>query len=694
MSTSSLPSQQRAAPQTSRVVRTVCAHDCPDACAVLATVEAGRVVHTVGDPQHPFTRGFLCGKVNRYAERVHSPERLLTPLRRVGAKGQGQFTPITWDAALDEIVSRWQAISARYGGEAIAGYAYSSHQGLVNRNFTQALFHALGGTRVNAGAVCDTCCGEAWELTIGPAGGTDPERVQDADLIIAWGANLDSTNVHQIPFVNMARRRGAKLVVIDVWRTRTARRADWFLPIRVGTDTALALGLAHVLHRDGLIDRDYIDRLVLGYERWAQEVLPRYTPATVAAITGVPAGDVEALALAYGQAQAPFIRLGMGLSRHASGGMATRTIACLPGIVGAWQRPGGGALLATADSYKFNFPAVRRPDLQPGPRRTLNMVRFGRALLEWQDPPLMALFIQSNNPAATCPEQTLVRHGLARQDLFTVVHDTFLSDTARYADLVLPACTSFESEDLYRGYGTYYVQYGAQVLPPQGEAWPNYRVVAELARRLGLQDPVFSRSPREHMAALLAVQEGPVAGLALEDLLDGAPRRLRVPAQGHTFDQHFPTPTGKLQIACPELAARGLPDLPDYVPDNTAMPAAYPLRLVTAPGHHLHHSAFMGVDSLRRTEGGPWVYLNPADAVLRHIQQGQAVELFNAAGAVGLYAQLTTDVPAGVVVVEGHRPQSHYLSGGPLNRLCSDRYADLGEGATYQNTWLDVRPLA
>jgi anaerobic selenocysteine-containing dehydrogenase len=676
------------------VVRTVCAHDCPDACSVLATVQEGRVVRTVGDPEHPFTRGFLCGKVQRYAERVHSPERLLTPLRRVGPKGEGRFTPITWDAALDEITGRWRAIITRHGGEALAGYAYSAHQGMVNRHFTPALFHALGATQVNAGTVCDTCCGEAWTLTVGAAGGTDPERVPESDLIISWGANLDSTNVHLLPFVDVARHRGARLVVIDVWRTRTARRADWFIPIRVGTDAALALGMAHVLHRDGLIDRDYIARLVLGYDRWTREVLPRYTPAAVAAITGVPASDVEALAVAYGQARAPFIRLGQGLSRHVGGGMAVRAIVCLPGLTGAWQRPGGGALLATADSYNFNFAAVRRPDLQPQTCRTLNMVRLGRALLEWQDPPLLALFIQSNNPAATCPEQALVRRGLASEDLFTVVHDTFLTDTARYADVVLPACTSFESEDIYRGYGTYYVQYGAQVLPPQGEAWPNYRVIAELAQRLGLQDPVFQRPPRQHIAALLAVDEGPLAGLSLADLLDGKPRRLKIPALGHTFERYFPTASGKLQIACPELAARGLPDLPDYRPDPIPAPSGYPLRLVTAPGHHLHHSGFMGVASLRRREGGPWARLHPAEAERRGIQQGQAVELFNAAGAVGLYAMLTTDVPPGLVVVEGHRPQSHYLSGGPLNRLCSGRYSDLGEGATYQSTWLEVRLLA
>jgi anaerobic selenocysteine-containing dehydrogenase len=659
---------------------------------VLVTVQGERVLQTVGDPAHPFTRGFLCGKVGRYAERVHSPERLLTPLRRTGAKGAGEFTPITWEAALDEIVSRWRAIMSAYGGEAIAGYAYSAHQGIVNRNLTQALFHALGATRVNAGAVCDTCCGTAWELTVG-AGGTDPEQVPESDLIISWGANLDSTNVHLIPFVDMARQRGARLIVIDVWRTRTARRADWFIPIRVGTDAALALGLAHVLQREGLLDREYIDRLVLGFDRWAAEVLPRYPPDVVERITGIPAGDVVKLALAYGHARAPFIRLGQGLSRHVGGGTATRAIACLPGLTGAWQRPGGGALLATADSYNFNFAAIRRPDLQPGPRRTLNMVRLGRALLDWQAPPLMAFFVQSNNPAATCPEQTLVRRGLARDDLFTVVHETFLSDTARYADIVLPACTSFESEDIYRGYGTYYVQYGPQVLPPQGDAWPNYRLVATLAVRLGLQEPVFQRTPREHMAALLEVHEGPLAGLSLEQVLDGRPHRLNLPPSGHTFDRAFPTPSGKLQIACPELAARGAAELPDYVPDPADSASPYPLRLVTAPGHHLHHSSFMGVASLRRREGGPWVRLHPADAAARGIQQGQAVELFNDAGLVGLYAMVSTDVPPGIVVVEGHRPQSHYLSGGPLNRLCSDRLSDLGEGATYQSTWLDVRPL-
>lgn len=305
----------------------------------------------------------------------------------------------------------------------------------------------------------------------------------------------------------------------------------------------------------------------------------------------------------------------------------------------------------------------------------------------------MSLFVQSNNPAVNCPQQDLVRRGLAREDLFTVVHDTFMSDTARYADILLPACTSFESADLYRSYGAYYVQYGPRVLPPQGEAWSNYRLIGELAGRLGLTDAVFSRHPGEHIAELLKVENGPLAGISVAAVLTGTPQRVPVPVLGHPFDHHFPTPSGKLQIACPDLESLGLPEFPDYVPEVVAGASPYPLRLLTAPGHHLHHSSFNGVESLQRREGGPWARLHPDDAAARGIAAGQAVELFNAAGIAGLYAMISTDVPAGVVVVEGHRARSHYLSGGPLNILCSDTYSDFAEGATYQSTWLDVRPL-
>lgn len=667
------------------VIRTVCPHDCPDQCSILATVEDGRLVRVEGDPAHPFTRGFLCGKVNRYPERVHSAERLLTPLRRVGPKGAGQFRPITWDEALDEIVTRWQAIIARHGGEALLGYAYSGHMGLVNRNLPRALFHALGASRMRVGTVCDSTCDTAWAYTVGETPGTDPETAAEADLIIAWGANLATTNVHFLPVVEAARRRGAQLVVIDPYRTRTARRADCHIAPRLGTDAALALGMMHVLVREGLIDRAFIATHTVGFERLCAETLPHYPPARVAAITGVPAAEVERLARRYGRARAPFIRLGMGMSRHAGGGMAVRAVACLPALVGAWRKPGGGALLDTAAIWGFDYDALRRPDLLPRPTREVNHSTLGRALTELRDPPLLALFVAANNPAVTCPDQARLEAGLRREDLFTVVHDTFLSDTARFADIVLPACTAMETEDLYRSYGTYYVQYGPQLLPPAGESRANVWLVQELARRLGLTDPVFTRSPREHFAALLADATGPTAALRLEDLLAGGPVKLPYRHEG-------PAVTYFVSEA---MAAAGLPPLPEWRPDPWQGEAVrWPLRLLTLPGHFQHHSAFAGVASLRRRQGPPTCVLHPRDAAARGIRDGDPVLLVNDRGRVGLYARVSEDTQPGVVAVEGNQGRAAYWCGGPLNVLVADRLSDMGAGATYQSTWVDVRPAA
>ncbi|HEX2886446.1 molybdopterin-dependent oxidoreductase, partial [Vineibacter terrae] len=323
-------------------IRTVCAHDCPDMCSLLVHVENGRVVRISGDPDQPFTAGFACSKVNRDGELVHSPERLKTPLRRVGAKGEGRFAPISWDAALEEIAARWRAIIAESGPLAILGYAYSAHQGLMNRGLVNGLFHALGTTRLQAGTVCDTCCEEAWNATVGPIGGADPEAVVDADLVIAWGADLMATNVHFWAKLEAVRKKGVQLVVIDPRRSRTARGADWHLPIRIGTDAALALGIMHILVRDDLADRAYLAQQTLGFERVEREVLPRFTPDRVAEITGLSVADIERLAALYGKARTPFIRLGEGMTRLAQGGQALRAVALLPGVTGAYGRPGGG----------------------------------------------------------------------------------------------------------------------------------------------------------------------------------------------------------------------------------------------------------------------------------------------------------------------------------------------------------------
>lgn len=668
-----------------RSIRTVCPHDCPDQCSMIAAVAAGRLVRVTGDRAHAFTRGFLCAKVANYEERVYSPERLLTPLRRVGAKGAGDFTPLSWDAVLDEIVGRWQTVIREYGAEAMLGYAYSGMMGLVNRNIVRALFHALGASRMLVGTVCDSTCGAGWEYAVGPTPGTDPEQVADADLVVCWGANVVTTNVHLVPLIDEARRKGARLVVIDPARTRTARRADWHLAPRLGTDAALALGMMHVLVRDGLHDADFIAARTTGFERLRAEVLPQYPPERVAAITGIAAADVEQLATLYGRARAPFLRLGMGLSRQSGGGMAVRTIACLPALVGAWGKPGGGALLDTAHLWGFDYDAVRRPDLAPQPTRVVNHSALGRALVELRDPPIMALFVAANNPAVTCPDQARMVAGLSREDLFTVVHDSFLTDTARFADIVLPACTALETEDFYRSYGTYYVQHGPQVIAPLGQSRSNLWVVQELARRLGLTDPVFQRDARAHMRALIAGARGPTADLSVDQLVGNGAIKLPYDGDGPALTHFFSD----------AMAAAGLPPLPSWSPDPEAGDegARFPLRLLTAPGHFQHHTSFAGVERLRLRQGAPSCLLHPADAAARGIRSGDPVLLFNGRGEVGLYARVTEDTPSGVVTVEGNRRRADYLRGGPPNILTSDRLADLGAGATYQSTWVDVAPL-
>jgi anaerobic selenocysteine-containing dehydrogenase len=647
-------------------------------CSLLAHVEDGRVVRVEGDPDQPFTAGFACAKVNRDAELVHSPERLAKPLRRIGAKGEGRFAPITWDEALDEITTRWTSIIAESGPLALLGYCYSAHQGLMNRGLPNGLFHAMGTSRLWAGTVCDTCSEAAWDATVGPVGGADPESVVEADLVICWGADLFATNVHFWTKAEAARKRGVPLVVIDPRRTRSAQVADWYIPIRIGTDAALALGIMHILARDGLCDRDYIAQHTLGFDRAEREVLPRFTPDSVAAITGVAAADVERLAAMYGAAKKSFIRLGWGMTRFTYGGQALRTVALLPGVTGAYGRYGGGALLATAASFELNYNAVRKPS-GPAATRTINHNRLGEALLEAKDPPIRALFIAANNPAVTCPDTARTRQGLARDDLFTVVHDPFLSVTARYADIVLPAATYLETEDFFRAYGTYYMQYSPRAVPAQGEAWSNLKLAQALAARMGVTDPVFRMSEPDILRELLrgtgrdadAVRTAGPISIASKD------------------GQTFRTPSGKLEFYSETLAKQGLPPMPDWQPDPAE--TSWPLRLLTAPGYFQSHTAFSGVGFLRNREGAPFCVLHPTDADARNLRDGDRVRLVNDRGTVGLTLHVRDEVQPGVVLVPGQRPDDEAVAG-TVNMLCADAYTDMGEGATYQSTWLDVRP--
>lgn len=665
-------------------VRAVCGHDCPDMCSLLAHVEDGRLLRVEGDPDQPFTAGFACARVNRDAELVNAPDRLTSPLRRVGAKGEGVFAPISWDEALDEITTRWMTIIAGSGPLALFGYAYSAHQGQMNRGLVNGLFHALGATRLQAGTVCDTCCEAAWDATVGPVGGADPETVDHSDLVIAWGADLVTTNVHFFARVDQRRRAGVPLVVIDPRRSRTAARADWHLPVRVGTDAALALGVMHILVRDLLCDRAYIAAHTVGFDRLEREVLPRFTPAHTAAVTGLPQPDIERLAALCGRAKAPFIRLGEGMTRLLHGGQALRAVALLPGVTGAYGRKGGGALLMTAASCALNYDAVRKPS-GPATTRLVNHLRLGEALLEMRDPPIRSLFVSANNPAVTCPDSAKVRRGLSRTDLFTVVHDPFLSVTARYADIVLPATLYLETEDLYRAYGAYYMQYGPRAVAPLPGTRSNIEIAQELARRMGLNDPIFHASQDEMLCALL---DGAGGKAAVDPLAVKRAGPVNIAPDGA---QQFRTPSGKLEFYSESLAAKGLPPMPDWQPDPVEQQEAarWPLRLLTAPGYFQSHTVYSRVEFLRRREGPALCILHPEDAASRGLRNGQAVRLFNDLGSVVFTLRVSDETQKGVALVVGQRPDSEAVAG-TINMLCADRYTDLGEGATYQSTWLEV----
>ncbi|WP_375458239.1 molybdopterin-dependent oxidoreductase [uncultured Enterovirga sp.] len=667
-------------------VRVACAHDCPDMCSLLAHVENDTVMRIEGDPDQPYTAGFACAKVNRDAELVHSPERIATPLRRVGPKGSGAFAPITWDAALDEITARWTSIIAESGPQALLGYAYSAHQGQMNRHLVNALFYALGASRLQAGTVCDTCCETAWDMTLGPVGGADPESVVESDLVVAWGCDLMTVNVHFWAKLDAVRKAGVKVVVIDPRRSRTAAAADWHLPIRIGTDAALALGLAHILLRDGLCDRAYLAAETLGFDRWAEEVLPRFPPETVSSITGLPVADIERLAAMYGAAKRSFIRIGEGMTRLARGGQALRAVAILPALTGAYGRRGGGALLLTAGSMDFDFSTLKKPPSGPAASRLVNHSLLGRELLEMRDPPLRALFVAANNPAVTCPEAGKVREGLAREDLFTVVHDPFMTDTARYADIVLPATTYLETRDFYRSYGSYYMQFAPAAVSPRGEAWSNVKLAQALAARMGVPDPIFRMEEAEIMPTFFAGSTGAVGQVDPASLLDGRPVKA-APPPGQTFK----TASGKLEIYSEQLAQQGVSPMPDWEPDPEEVQdqARWPLRLLTAPSFFQPHTAFSGVGFLRKREGEPFCVLHPEDAAKRGLAAGQRVKLYNDRAAIGLVLRVTDEIQPGVILVPGQRPGAEGAQG-TVNMLCSDRLTDMGEGACYQSTFLDV----
>jgi anaerobic selenocysteine-containing dehydrogenase len=680
-----------------QVLKTVCPLDCPDACSILATVENGRVTRLEGDPDHPFTRGFLCHKVTHYDRRLYSPLRVLYPARRVGAKGPGsggRLERITWDEALDHIAFRFKTIAAEYGGEAILPYSYGGSIGIVQRHSGHRFFYRLGASRLLR-TICDPAAMAGWAMTIGKAIGTDLAQAEGSDFIIIWGMNIAATNLHFVPIVKAAKKRGARVLQIDPYRNRTSHLADEVLQLRPGTDAALALGVMHVLIRENLVDCDYIERFTLGYDALRERVLSDYPVDRVARITGLTEDEIVRFARAYGRARAPFLRVGFALTRHENGGMAMRTIACLPGLVGAFRKPGGGAHHESAEAFEFNYTRVRGEDRFQPATREINMVRLADALLEEKNPPVKALYVYNCNPAAIAPDQTRVLEGLRRPDLFTVVHEQVHTDTVDYADIVLPATTFLENLELYKSYGHYYMQVGKPVIEPLGEAKPNLEVFRLLARRCGFTDECFDDTEIDLMRQALDTPSKFLAGIDVERLMSGEPVRVNLPADADPFADGFYTPSGKLEFYSARMAAMGLDPLPAYHAcsegaENSTLRERYPLQLLAPPSVHFLNSTFGVVGEQRRRMGQPTVKIHPADAARRGIASGDRVRICNDRGECHYHAEVTEDTREGVVVAEGLWWAKHTEDGRSVNALVSTRLTDLGAGSTFQCNLVEV----
>ncbi len=688
--------QTDAAPPTRRLVRAACPHDCPDTCAMHVTVEDGRAVAIAGDPTHPFTRGFLCVKVARYLDRVYSPDRVLHPLRRVGEKGEGRFEQVSWDEALDDIAARLNAIAAGPAGpQAILPYSYSGTLGLVQEeSLPRRFFHRLGASLLGR-TICSTAGGEGLRATVGGSIGTDPEAVVGAKLILLWGTNTLSSNVHLWRVCLDARKRGARLIAIDPWRSRTAEHCDDHLAIRPGTDAALALGLMHVLFAEGLADRDYLASYTEGAEALEARAA-EYAPARVAEITGVPAERIVALARAYATTRPAFIRINYGLQRHAGGGMAVRTIACLPAVAGAWRDAGGGLLLSTSGAFPIDRAKLGRTDwIRPG-TRTINMIELGQALTNRDarvDPPVLALVVYGSNPAAVAPNASLVHEGLRREDLFTVVHEQFRTDTTDFADYVLPATTQLEQFDLHKAYGHYYLVLNEPAIAPLGEAVSNTELFRRLAARMGFTEPDLFANDQAIAAEALSGGDPAFEGITLESLAERGWQRLnRAGLEAPFREGNFPTPSGRCRLVNPDLATQGLDPVPTYIaPREAVAPTpALPLALLSPPARHFLNSSFSGLPSFRAAEGEPTVEIHPKDAAARGLRDGERARVRNDRGWFLARAVVTDRVRPGVVVAPSIYWNKLVPGRRNANWVTPDATADMGGGATFYDVRVEV----
>jgi anaerobic selenocysteine-containing dehydrogenase len=710
-----------------QVVHAACPHDCPDACGVLITVENGRATKIQGDPAHPVTRGFLCAKVAKYLDRVYSPDRVLYPMRRTADKGPAQnpadagrsacatpaFERITWDEALDEIANRFRSIVSEFGAEAILPYSYGGTLGALNgASMDRRFFNRLGASQLER-AIC-SAAGEAGLLSVlGVKLGTEPEQFVHSRYIIAWAANIHGNNVHLWPFVEEARRKGAKLVVIDPYRTRTAACADWYLPINPGTDGALALAMMYVIIGENLHDADYVAKYTLGFEQLREKV-KEYAPERVSQWTGISAEDIRKLAHEYATTRPSVIRLNYGVQRSENGGMATRAIAMLPCIIGSWKEVGGGLQLSTSGAFGLNKDALTRPDLKPDQAhrapRSINMVELGKALNALNDPPVKALFVYSSNPAAVCPNHNEVIRGLKRPDLFTVVHEQFFTDTTDYADIVLPATTFFEHKDLQAAYGHYYLQVSDQAIAPLGECRSNVDLFRALAERMGFNDSCFHESIDEMIDEALDSSNPWLQGITRKRLqqepqvrlnfaASGVQPRASAPTKGHTApflpfaNGNFRTPSGKAELYSEEMKKLGLDPVVEFKPPAESRHGSgkktFPLELLARKADNFLNTTFSNLDAVQKMECTNLLEINSSDAQGRGISDGDRVRVYNARGEIFLRARVDGAVQPGVVSANLNWAR---LSPGlkNINVLTSEKLSDLGNSATFYSVLVEV----
>jgi anaerobic selenocysteine-containing dehydrogenase len=701
-----------------RIVRGACPQDCPDTCAFLYHVEDGKLVEVTGDPDHPMTRGGLCVKLKDFAEHHYNPNRLLYPMKRVGPKGSGQFQRISWDDALAEIKSRWTDIIAKYGTQAIMPHAYLGHQGTLNGlTCGDAFFNRLGST-VAEKTYCESGSSTAWIMTVGPTGGLDVESLAYAKYIIVWAMNMLNTNLHAWPFILEAKKKGAKIVVIDPVRTRTAKQADWHIQINPGTDAALALAMMNVIIDEGLVDEDYVQRYTLGYEELKARAA-QYPPEKAAQITGVPASDIRKLAREYATTQPSAIRQGVALERSRGGGQAIRAITCLPALVGAWRHVGGGAVEMPIWEFPFKFDQICRPDwIKPG-TRVVNELDIGAALTGEMklDPPIMSLFVYNSNPVSQAPAQAKTVAGLKREDLFTVVSELFITDTARYADLLLPATMQAEQYDLMVTWGHLYMMLNQPAISAPGECVPNVDLFRRLAKIMGFDDAYWDMSEDEMLLQFYDWKSPQLEGITLELLKEKGYMRLNVgepDKRAPHANGNFKTPSGKCEFKASaakdgnfvvpvwrsmyESMQPGEPvdPVPDYIPpyetphSNPELAKRFPLNMLSPKPHAFLNTQYANEPTQQRRQGEQVVLIHPKDGAARNIQNGSYVRVFNDRGAFEGRAELSEDLMPGMILASvGHWPSLN-RSGTSVNATSADKHCSLGQAGTYSDSLVDV----